>query len=147
MTIGRDRNTDRFGNWQLCSIWKLPFRVRRAINQTQNCVCLTNPCINVLVQYSVTRYINTTHRYLNFFTCCSVSPLTCSIHCLGFLERDRTPVFFVLIFIPARSHATKDWSSVCWRPCCEGASNTKSSAKIKRLILQLPTVTPSSVRL
>jgi len=53
----------------------------------------------------------------------------------------------VLIFIPARSHAVEDRSSSCWRPCWEDASSTKSSEKSCRLILQLPTVTPSSTRL
>jgi len=53
----------------------------------------------------------------------------------------------VLIFILAWSHAAKNWSSACWRPCWEDASSTKSSEKRKRLILQFQTVTPSSTRL
>jgi len=31
MTIGKDQNKDRFKNWQLCSVWKLPFCDHRAI--------------------------------------------------------------------------------------------------------------------
>ena len=58
---------------------------------------------------------NTTSRYVNIFTCCSVLPLTCRIHCLGFVERHSTSVFLVLIFIPARSHAAESRSSACWR--------------------------------
>jgi len=149
MTIGKDRNTDQFKNWQLCGVWKPPFRDHRAIKLTQNCLCFTNPCINSRAPPSVTGDINTTPRYLNVFTCCSVLLLTCSLHCLGFVERHHTPVFLVLIFSPARSEAEKNWSSVCWRPCWKDAtaSSTKSSAKIKRFILHLPTVTPSSTRL
>jgi len=56
-------------------------------------------------------------------------------------------VFLALIFILARSHAVENRSSACWRLCWDDASSTKSSAKSKRLILQLPTVTPSSTRL
>jgi len=74
-------------------------------------------------------------------------PLACSIQCFGLLERHHTAVFLVLIFIPAHSHAAKNWSSVWWRPCWKDTSSTKSSAKIKRLILQFPAVTPSSTRL
>jgi len=74
-------------------------------------------------------------------------PLSCSIHCLGFLERHNTSIFLVLIFIPARLHAAENRSSACWRPCWEDANSTKSSWKSQRLILQQhPTVTPSSTR-
>ena len=37
--------------------------------------------------------------------------------------------------------------SACWRPCSEDASSTKPPAKSKRLIVQLPTVTPLLTRL
>jgi len=74
-------------------------------------VSFTNPCINLLAPHSVTRDISTTPTYLDFFTCCSVL-LTRSIQCLGFPERLHTPVFLVLIFIPALAHAAKSWSSV-----------------------------------
>ena len=63
MTIGKDRNKDRFKNWQLCDVWKLPFCDYRPIKLTQNCVSFTNPCINLLPPL-----LNTTHRYLNFST-------------------------------------------------------------------------------
>jgi len=46
MTIGKDRNKDRFENWQLCGVWKLPFCGHRTINLTQNWVSFANPCIN-----------------------------------------------------------------------------------------------------
>jgi len=75
--------------------------------------------------------------YLNSSTCCSVLPLTCSIHWLRFLERYNTSVFSVLVFIPAWMYATENRSCACWRPCSEDVSSTKSSAKSKWLILQL----------
>jgi len=40
-------------------------------------------------------------KHLNFFTCCRVLSLTRSIHCFGFLERHKTLVISVPIFIPA----------------------------------------------
>jgi len=52
-------------------------------------------------------------------------------------------VFLALIFMLARSHAAEKWSTTCWRSCWDDASSTKLSAKSQRLILQLPTVTPS----
>ena len=137
MTIGEDRNKNWFKNWQLCGVWKLPFCDHRAIKLTQNWLYFTNPCINFHVQ----SLVNTTPRYLNFSTCCSVLSFICRIHRLGFLERRSTSVFLLLIFIPAWSHAAENRSSACWRPCSEGASSTKSYAKSKRLILQLRTMT------
>jgi len=53
----------------------------------------------------------------------------------------------VLIFIPTRSPAAENQSIACWRLCWDDVSSTKSSAKCKRLNLQLPTMTPSSTRL
>ena len=38
-------------------------------------------------------HMNTTSSYINFCTCCSVLPLTCSIHCLGCLERQYLDLF------------------------------------------------------
>ena len=98
MTICKDRNKDRFENWQLCGVWKLvlPFCDHRAIKLTQNCFSFANPCINLLAPPSATRKY-ATPRCLNVSTCCSVLPLTCSIHCLGFVERRNTSVFLVLI--------------------------------------------------
>jgi len=49
--------------------------------------------------------------------------------------------------IPFWCHAAENRSSAGWRLCWDDASSTKSSAKSKRLILQLPTVTRSSTRL
>jgi len=143
MTIGKDQNNDRFENWLLCGVCKLPFCGHGAIKLTQNCVNFTNPYINLL-ELRLPPLVNTTPRYLNFSTCCSVLSLTCRIHCLGFVERHNTSVCLVLIFIPAWSHAAENRASACWRLL---RSSTKSSAKGKRLILQLPTVTHSSTRL
>ena len=47
--------------------------------------------------------------------------------------------------VPDWSHAAENRSSAC--SCSAGASSTKSPAKSKRSILQLPIVTPSSTRL
>ena len=135
ITIGKDPNKNRFKNWQLSGVWKLPFCDHRAIKLTKNCVSLTNPWINLLALPSATPKYNP--RYLNF-TSCSVLLLTCSFYCLAFRERHNASVFLVLIFIPARSYAAENRSSACWRPCSENASSTKLSEKSKRLILQLP---------
>jgi len=131
MTTGEDRNTDEFKNWQHCGVWKFPFCHHRAIKLTLEL------SLNIRVSNSLFRLpslVNTTTRYVNFSTCCSVLLLTCSVHC----------VFLALMFIPAWSHAAANRSRIAyWRTCSEDASSTKSSAKSKRLILQLPTVTPS----
>ena len=87
--------------------------------------------------------MNITSRYLNYSTCCSALPLTCSIHALGFW-RD-TPIFLVVIFIPAWSHAAENHS--CWKPYCEDATSTQASAKSRRMILKLLTVILSSTPL
>ena len=64
--------------------------------------------------------VNTIPRYLNVFTCCSVYPLTCRIHCLGRLERHDTSIFLVLIFDPTWSYASENRSNASWSPCWEG---------------------------
>jgi len=55
----------------------------------------------------------------------------------------------VLIYIPCPpcSHAAENRSSACRRPCSEDATNTKSFAESKRLILHFPAMTPTSTRL
>jgi len=55
MTTGEGRNNDRLKNWKLCVLWNLPFRHHGAIKLAQNCVCFTNPCINLFVPTFVTR--------------------------------------------------------------------------------------------
>jgi len=66
--------------------------------------CFANPCINLLVRPSVTReYHPKLFELLDLR--CSVLPLTCTIHCLGFMERYHTSVLLLLIFILAWSHA------------------------------------------
>jgi len=111
----------------MCGFWKLPFCHHRAIKLTQNCVCFTNSCMNLLLR--IPSHANATPRCLNVSTCCSLLPITCRMHCIGFLERHNTTVFLVLIFIPAWSHTRENRSSAYWRPCSEDASSTKSSAK------------------
>jgi len=57
--------------------------------------------------------------WLRACTRCIVFPLTCSIQCLGRLERHNTSIFLELIFVPARSHAAENRSNACWRLCWE----------------------------
>ena len=89
MTTSEERNKVRFKNWKLCVLWKLPFRQHGTIKITQNCVCFTNPCINLFVPTFVTREYHP--RYLHVSTCYSALSLTCRKHCLG---RDITPQSF-----------------------------------------------------
>jgi len=79
-TTCADRNKDRFINWQLCSVRKLPFYYHRAMKLTQNCICFTNPCINLFVLPWI--------PFQGTWTSLPAAlPLTCSTHRLGFLER------------------------------------------------------------
>ena len=127
MIKDQNRNKDRFKNWQFCGFCKLSFREHRGIKLTQHCLCFTNTWINLLVLPSL---INTIPTCMNVAVCYSVLPLTCSIHCLGFLGRHNISTFLVLVFIPAWSHAAENRSSTCWGPCWEDVNSTKSSEKI-----------------
>jgi len=91
MTTCEDRNKDRFKNWKLCVLWKLPFRHHAATKLTQNCVCFTSSASIPLFWHS--SIVNTTPMYLNASTYCSVFPLTCRIHCLGRLKKQLSPSF------------------------------------------------------
>jgi len=75
--------------------------------------------------------------------------LTCSGHWFWFSERHNTLINLVLIYIPRPpcSHAAENRSSACRRPCSKDATNTKSFAESKRLILHFPAMTPTSTRL
>jgi len=64
MTVGEERDEDRFKNWQLCCVWKLPFRHHRTIQLTQNCVCFINPCIKLFVLSSALVYTTTRPKVL-----------------------------------------------------------------------------------
>ena len=88
-----------------------------------------------------------TPRYLKFSTSFNDTPPTCKKHCTGFLKRCRTSVLEVLIFISAMSHAAAKPFNAWWRPDFKETSKTKLSAKSRQLILNLPIVTHSSVRL
>ena len=144
MIIGEARSKDRFKNWRLCGVWQLPFCDHRAVKLTRNCVCFTNPCINLPVTPSVSHEYHP--KILELFDLLQYI-VTCSTHWLGFLERHNASVYLALILIPAWSRAVENRLNACWRFSSEDASSSKSSAKSKRLILQLPTVTPSSTRL
>ena len=83
-----------------------------------SCSCRT--AFDLLIRVSTSLFcflslVNTTPTYLNFSTCCSVLPLICRTHWLGFLERYNTSVFLVLIIIPTWPHAPENHSSVCWK--------------------------------
>ena len=116
--IGKDRNKDRFKNWRFCCAG-LSFCDHRAIKFTKNCVIVSNLSISLIAPPSATRQYH--HYVLEFLHLLQCIPLTCSIHCLWFVERHNTLVFLVLIFILAWSHAAENW---------EDASSTKSSAKV-----------------
>jgi len=104
MIVGEGQTKDRFKRWQLWCVRMLLFW-HRVIKLMQKCVCFTNPCINLPVYFpSLT---NATPKYLNFSTCCSVLPLTCTKQYLRVLERHNTSVFSMLIFIPAWLHVWK----------------------------------------
>ena len=91
--------------------------------------------------FDLSSLVNATQRYLNFYTCFNDTPPTCKEYWTEFLERSRTSVLEVLIFIPAMSQAHVNRFNACCRPDSEEASKTKSSAKSSRLILYLPIVT------
>ena len=112
MTVGEERDEDRFKNWQLCCVWKLPFRHHRTIQLTQNCVCFINPCIKLFVLSSALVYTTTRPKVLKRLHCCSVFPLICSVSRLGFVKRHFATVFFILISIPVWSHAAAHRSNV-----------------------------------
>ena len=85
MTLGNDRNRELFEYGQLCGVWKLQFCCHRAVKLRRNAIAL--PTRVTIFSLCLLSLVNTTSRYLNVSTCCSVFPLTCRIHCLGFAER------------------------------------------------------------
>jgi len=100
MTKGEGQNKDR-QPWHLRKCLTSRF-VTTALKVHEELLLLCNPCINRLaLLFCLSSLVNTTKYFI--FTYCSVLPLTCSIHCLGFLER-HTSVFLVLIFFSAWSH-------------------------------------------
>ena len=103
MTTGEDRNKDRFGNWKLCVLWKLPFCHHRAIKLTHNFFAL--PISVSIPVFGLSSHVNTTPRYLNLSTCCSEFPFTCRKHCLWCLKRHNISISLVLNFVPVWSHA------------------------------------------
>ena len=147
MTAGADRNKDRFKNWKLCGLWKLPFRNHRAINLTQNCVCFTNPCINLFFSTSFTReYHPEVLERLHLLQC--ISAHLRNTLPLGVL-RDTIPQSFQswFSFLLGRTLQKTDQMRAEYPIAKMHACSTNSSTKSKRFILQFPTVTPSSTRL
>jgi len=77
----------------------------RCLKLTQDCVHFTNPFINPFVLFRLPSLVKTTPRYLNFSTCYSVFPLTCSAHWLNSEEAqylDRFSSYFYS-YLVARS--------------------------------------------
>jgi len=68
---------------------------------------LADPCINLLVNPSVTRKYHP-KALERFYLLQSAD--ACSAHWLGFLERHKSSAFLVLIFIPAKSHVFENRS-------------------------------------
>ena len=104
MITGEDRNKDRFKNWKLCVPWKLPFRHHGAVKLTHNCVCFTNPCINVFVPTFVTRgYHPNVLASLHLLQCIA-----------AYLQktlpwaRHNTSIFLELTLVPSWSHAAEN---------------------------------------
>ena len=98
----------------------------------------SSSCLSCLAIQSL---VNATPRDLNFSACFNDTPPTCRQHWTGFLERCRTSILEVVIFISAMSQAAKNSFNARWRSDSEKASKTKSSVKSSRLILILPIVT------
>ena len=96
---------------------------------------------------SITRECDPKILEFLYSTCFIDTPPTCVEHWTGFLQRCRTSALEVLIFIPAMSNAAIKQLNAYRKPDSEEASTTKSSAKSNRLILHLPIMTHSSVRL
>ena len=94
--VGEDRNKDRIENCQYCGVWKLPLCDHRTIKVTQNCSCFTNPCTNLVPPSHLLQ--------------CIAAFLQHTL--IGFLTRHNKSVFFVLIFIPAWSHAAENRSNL-----------------------------------
>jgi len=65
-----DSNKDRFENWQLWGVWKLPLCHHRVIKPTQICSCFINPCINLHFPSTVSREYHPNVAYMKFSTCC-----------------------------------------------------------------------------
>jgi len=57
-------------SWQ-----KIPSLLLVIEKLTENCVCFTNPCINLLVLPYLRSVVNVMPRCFNFLTCCSALPL------------------------------------------------------------------------
>ena len=118
MTTGEDRNKNRFNIWKLCVLWKLQFRHHGAKSSRRTAFAL--PIRVSIPLFRLPSLVNTTPRYLNVSTCCSVFLLTCREHCFGRLERHNTSIFLELILVPSWSHAAENRSNASWRSRCEG---------------------------
>ena len=92
--------------------------------------------------------VNVTPRYLYFSTRFHDTPTSCREHWTGFLERCKTSVLEVPIFVPAISHATASHLMLVGGQIPRKPAKLNHLQKaVSRLILHLPIVILSSVRL
>jgi len=133
MATAEVQNKDIFKNWQLCSVWKLPFRQHRSIKLSQNSICFTNPCINLFVSPSVICEYHPKVLEALYLLQCMAGHLQ---HAPPWVSEETDYLaFLVLIFILPWSYAAIKRSRARWRPCWEDARSTESFTKCKQLIL------------
>jgi len=80
MTIGEVRNKDWFKIWQLCVVWKLPLRPH-----SDEAHSAFVPPTSL---FRLSSLVNTTSKYLNFCTCCSVMPIIVACMALPWVSKE-----------------------------------------------------------
>ena len=125
--------------WRNTPLLKATFIWRQSNKLTQNCVSF-NQCINLLVQPSVAREyhhkaLEPTHlmRWIAAHLQHTLPWISADTQYVGICSAD-----FQSHLVACSRKPTK----CMLRPCSKDASSTKSSAKSKQLILQLPIMTP-----
>jgi len=120
-----------FSSLQLCD--------HRTMKFTQNYICFTNPCINLLVLSSVTReYHPKILELFGLLQCIAVYVLPPPNWIFG--EREYLGDFSAGFHSCLAARHLKRLRA-CWRPYSEDTSSTKPSAKGKLLILKLRAIT------
>jgi len=102
--IGKDRTKYRFVNDSFTGFESLRFVT--TVQQSSRRSSWTAFALPIRVSIFLNilpSFVNTTHRYLYISTSCSVLPLSCSVHCLGFLKRYKTSFFLLLLLWTIRS--------------------------------------------
>ena len=146
MTIGQGQNKYRFKNWKLSSVLKLLFSGHRAISSRR--IAFAFP---IRMSVSVFRFpslANNTPKFLNFSTCCSVTPyFKRALRWVSGRDMIFRSFWCWFSFWMHGSQAGENKPSTCWGPRSEGISSAKSSVKSGQLPLQLPAVTSWSIQL